>query len=82
MLVLILHVSSKYRAQTEQRVGNVRNKRGAEFSLCPFFNVSINYSSVASTASSSASTTGRSTSSTYAIGALSPERKPHFKMRV
>ena len=31
MLVLILHVCSKYRAQTEQRVGNVRNKKGAEF---------------------------------------------------
>ena len=82
MFVLILHVISKYRAQTEQRVRNITNKKGAEFSLCPFFTVSINYSSVASTASSSASTTGRSTSSTYAIGALSPARKPHLRMRV
>ena len=44
--------------------------------------LSSTYSSVASTASSSASTTGRPTSSTNAIGALSPARKPHFKIRV
>lgn len=29
----------------------------------------------------SSATAGRSTSSTYAIGALSPARKPHLRMR-
>jgi hypothetical protein len=41
-----------------------------------FFYVTTDYSAAASVFSE------RSTSSMYAIGALSPARKPHFRMRV
>ena len=42
----------------------------------------IAYSDLASAAETLSVTSGRSTSSTNAIGALSPTRKPIFKIRV
>ena len=75
MATLLDELSNKSKQKDINFIFVVRNIKKAHISE-PFHFITNYYSAAAS------ATSGRSTNSMYAIGALSPARKPHFKIRV